>query len=228
MQEDIVGYNLYCAGIHTELGQPLFYRRKASLMKPVFLPPWYLGCPRCFTCLHPPHLSTSILQIQLMWQPHTPCANPYDIQFQIFIQKWYLHTKTQKWSRVIVKHPKWTTEPTIQWFPFCVEDMLRDQLPLDGSVWLLTLEPLVDKFAFLRVPWINIKPRGGEKIWRWKILYIYMWWLMHVAIYIYAHVSISMILHINTSRWFNDSMRFADGRSSEFGSSVLKGHTFHS
>eukprot|EP00434_Breviolum_minutum_P028822 symbB.v1.2.025495.t1/scaffold2479.1/size78191/1 len=29
-------------------------------------------------------------------------------------------------------------------------DMLRDQLPLDGSVWLLTLEPLVDKFAFLR------------------------------------------------------------------------------
>lgn len=94
--------------------------------------------------------------------------------------------KTEKWSRVIVKHPKWTTKPTIQWFHFYVEDMLRDQLPLDGSVWLLTLEPLVDKFAFLRVPWINIRPRGGEKIWRWKILY--MWWLMNVAIYIYIHM----------------------------------------
>lgn len=39
MQEDIIQYNLYCAGIHTELGQPLFYRRKASLTKPVFLSP---------------------------------------------------------------------------------------------------------------------------------------------------------------------------------------------
>eukprot|EP00913_Durusdinium_trenchii_P020014 g18812.t1 len=29
-------------------------------------------------------------------------------------------------------------------------ELLRDQLPADGSTWLLTLEPLVDKFAFLR------------------------------------------------------------------------------
>lgn len=41
-------------------------------------------------------------------------------------------------------------------------------------------------------------------------------------------ISIYIILHMNTSRWFNDSMRFSDGRSSEFGTSLLKGHTFYS
>ena len=188
MQQDMIEsilcwYVVKSCSMHTELGQPPFYRHKAS-RSPYLFPGYDSGFVQgtwLLQCLWPLvpwvrafYASTDPANVI----PTYTLRKPLRIQFQIVIQKSDTCTEKTPVKSCDSKAPKWTTKPTIQWFPL-VEDLLRDQLPLDGSVWLLTLEPLVDKFAFLRVPWINMRPRGG----RWNLKMEVIEYVMHVTTY---------------------------------------------